>query len=69
VWTDCDSARLIGINGGFCVGKELKGFRAALVWTDCDSEWLIGINVGFCVEKEFKCLGLLWRGQIVIVSG
>jgi hypothetical protein len=23
VWTDCDSEWLIGINGGFCVEKEL----------------------------------------------
>jgi hypothetical protein len=49
---DCDTEWLIGINGGFCVEKELEVFRAALVWTDCDIEWLIGINGGFCVEKE-----------------
>jgi hypothetical protein len=34
VWTDCDSEWLIGINGGFCVEKEILVFMAAWVSTD-----------------------------------
>jgi hypothetical protein len=39
------------------------------VWADFDSEFLITINCGFYFLKEFKDLGLLWCGQIVILSG
>jgi hypothetical protein len=52
VWTDCDSEWHNWYKWWGLYGKELLGFRVALVWTDCDSEWLICIKGGFCVEKE-----------------
>jgi hypothetical protein len=52
VRTDSDIEWLIGINGGFCVEKELYEFMPALVWTHCDCVWVIGINDGFLVEKK-----------------